>query len=229
MKKISVITLTAILLFTTSAVYAVKQQTYKDLKATNWAYESIQAMSDKDVMKGYPDSSFKPQSTVTYGEFIKMMVVAVTGEVLKVAEKPHHWAHNYYKEGLELSLFEESEIDITMLDQPIPRSDMALIISNGLEKTGIENYSKIEAMVKDVESTTKYSYQIIKSYAAGILSGYSDGTFKPQGTLTRAESSLVLYRYIDERKRTPIKINEKKTLNDVENNTENIDAKESVI
>ncbi len=204
MKKTIAITLTATLLFASAAVYAADQQQYKDLKTTNWAYESVKAMSDKDIIKGYPDGSFKPQSTVTYGEFIKMMVVAVTGEELTVAEKPHHWAYNYYQKALELNLFAEAEIDTTMLNHAIPRSDMALIISNGLGKTEVENYSEIEKIVKDVDSTTKYDYHIIKSYATGILSGYSDGSFKPKGTLTRAESALVIYRFTDESKRTPV-------------------------
>jgi len=221
MKKILSVTLAATLLFASAAVYAADQQTYNDLKTTNWAYESVKAMSDKDIIKGYPDGSFKPQSTVTYGEFIKMMVVAVTGEELTVAEKPHHWAYNYYQKALELNLFAEAEIDTTMLNNAIPRSDMALIISNGLGKTEVENYSDIEETVSDVDSTTKYDYHIIKSYATGILSGYSDGTFKPKGTLTRAESSVVLYRYTDESKRTPIKINEEKTVNGVEISIEN--------
>lgn len=221
MKKILSVTLAATLLFASAAVYAADQQTYKDLKTTSWAYESVKAMSDKDIIKGYPDGRFKPQSIVTYGEFIKMMVVAATGEELTVAEKPHHWAYNYYQKALELNLFKEAEIEKSMLNQPIPRSDMALIISNALGKTEVENYSEIERTVKDVDSKTKYDYHIIKSYATGILSGYSNGSFKPKGTLTRAESSVVLYRYTDESKRTPIKINEEKTVNGVEISIEN--------
>ncbi len=217
MKKTIAITLAGVMIFASAAVYAADQQTYNDLKTTNWAYESVKAMSDKDIIKGYPDGSFKPQSTVTYGEFIKMMVIAATGEELTVAEKPHHWAYNYYQKALELNLFAEAEIDTTMLNNAIPRSDMALIISNGLGKTDVENYSEIEKIVKDVDSTTKYDYHIIKSYATGILSGYTDHTFKPEGTLNRAESALVIYRFTDESKRTPVTAESfEKTKQDIE-------------
>ncbi len=227
MKKTVAITLAASLLFASAAVYASDQQTYNDLKTTNWAYESVKAMSDKDIIKGYPDGSFKPQNTVTYGEFIKMMVIAATGEELTVAEKPHHWAYNYYQKALELNLFAEAEIDTTMLNNAIPRSDMALIISNGLGKTDVENYSEIEKIVKDVDSTTKYDYHIIKSYATGILSGYTDHTFKPEGTLNRAESALVIYRFTDENKRTPVTAESlEKTKQDIEKEkTKKVDLK----
>ncbi len=227
MKKIFTITLAASLLFTSAAVYGADQQQYKDLKTTNWAYESVKAMSDKDIIKGYPDGSFKPQSTVTYGEFIKMIVIAATGEELTVAEKPHHWAYNYYQKALELDLFAEAEIDTTILNNAIPRSDMALIISNGLGKTEVENYSEIEAIVKDVDSTTKYDYHIIKSYATGILSGYTDHTFQAEGTLNRAESALVIYRFTDESKRTPVTAESlEKTKADIEKEkTKKVDLK----
>ncbi|WP_206457931.1 S-layer homology domain-containing protein [Anaerovorax sp. IOR16] len=205
MNKTIVITLAAIMIFASTATYAADQQ-YKDLKTTNWAYESVKAMSDKDIIKGYPDKSFRPQNTVTYGEFIKMMVVATKDKdyELTVAEKPHHWAYNYYQKALELKLFEEADIDKSMLNQPIPRNYMALIISNALGKTDIENYTEIEESVKDVDSKTKYDYHIIKSYATGILSGYTDRTFKPDGTLNRAESALVIYRFTEPEKRTPV-------------------------
>jgi len=81
---------------------------------------------------------------------------------------------------------------------------MALIISNGFGKLEIEKYSEVEKTVKDVNNKTKYDYHIIKSYATGILSGYTDQTFKPDGTLNRAESSLVIYRFIEPEKRRPV-------------------------
>ncbi|MEA4987919.1 MAG: S-layer homology domain-containing protein [Anaerovorax sp.] len=227
MKKTVSITLASIMIFASTAIYAADQQ-YIDLKTTNWAYESVKEMSDKDIIKGYPDKSFRPQNMVTYSEFIKMMVIATKDKdyELTVAEKPHHWAYNYYQKALELKLFEEADIDKSMLNQPIPRKYMALIISNGLGRIDIENYSEIEKTVKDVDSTTKYDYHIIKSYATGILSGYTDQTFKPEGTLNRAESALVIYRFIEPEKRTPVTVESlKKVKEELEKEKKRIELK----
>ncbi|MFV0516215.1 MAG: S-layer homology domain-containing protein, partial [Aminipila sp.] len=65
----------------------------------------------------------------------------------------------------------------------------------------IENYSKLENSLKDINSTVKNDYDIIKVYAKGIITGYQDGSFKPENTLTRAESATVIYRLVDEGKR----------------------------
>lgn len=187
---------------------------YSDVNSSHWASASISDMSSKKIIAGYQDGTFKPAQTLTYGEFIKMMVVASVGEELKLAEKPNHWAYNYYLKGIELGLYSSNDISKDLLDQQITRKYMALIVSNGLENKGavdynelgerIANHNEIEAKINDVDSTVKYNYHIIRAYAAGIISGYQDGTFKPDGTLTRAESTIVLQRFLDPEKRTAL-------------------------
>ena len=63
-------------------------------------------MSDKVIIKGYPDGSFRPDNTVTYGEFIKMALIAGTGRD-EGNSTPGHWASNYYNKALELNYFTE--------------------------------------------------------------------------------------------------------------------------
>ena len=102
---------------------------YSDISRSNWSYEAVNAMSEKGVIKGYPNGSFLPAGTVTYGEFIKMAVIAGAGQDVGNASKPDHWALNYYNRALELNYFTEHEIDKTQLNSKITRGDMALIIS----------------------------------------------------------------------------------------------------
>lgn len=192
---------------------------YNDLKNTNWAYEAVNTMSQKGIVKGYQDGSFKPGNVVTYGEFIKMALVASTGQdvgnssaVNTQTGAKQNWAKAYYDKALELKYFGSTDIKEQQLNNQIPRSDMALIISSILGETKIENYDELQSSLKDVNSTVKHDYDIIKSYASGIITGYEDSTFRPDKTLTRAESATVIYRLIDESKRVlPL---EKKEEND---------------
>ena len=39
----------------------------------------------------------------------------------------------------------------------------------------------------DVNETTDEGQAIVKMYEAGYIKGYEDGTFKPNGSITRAE------------------------------------------
>lgn len=196
-KTIAAAITAAMILGSAAMVYAAE---YTDVKPSNWAYAAVNAMSDKAIIKGYPDGSFKPDSTVTYGEFIKMALIAATGEDAGNAASGN-WALNYYNKALELKYFTAYDIDKSQLDQEITRAHMALIVSAILGDVKIDNYDEIQKGIKDISYQTKYEYDITKSYAAGILTGYTDSTFKPEKTLSRAEAATVIYRLVDESKR----------------------------
>lgn len=186
-----------IVLSSTAAVYGAE---YTDIKSNHWAYEAVKAVSDQAIIKGYPDKSFKPNHTVTYGEFIKMALIAGSGEDAGNAASGH-WAANYYYKALDLEYFSSWDIDKSQLGSPIPRGDMALIISSVLGDYDIDNYDEIQNGIQDVTYQTRHEYDIIKSYAAGVLTGYTDSTFRPDKTLSRAESAAVIHRLVDASKR----------------------------
>lgn len=173
---------------------------YADVKSNHWAYQAVYMMSDKGIVKGYPNGSFQPNNTVTYGEFIKMALIAGTGEDVGNAASGH-WASNYYNKALELNYFNSFDINKAQLGSKIPRGDMALIISSILGDVTIENYDAIQQDIKDVTYQTEHEYDITKAYATGILKGYTDNTFRPEDTLSRAESATVIHRLVDESKR----------------------------
>ncbi len=219
MKKTTACLLSIMLIM--SAAYTVYGMEYSDIKASNWAYEAVNTMSDKGIIKGYPDGNFKPQNTITYGEFIKMALMAATGKDVGNSASGN-WAANYYNSAIENEYFTRYDIGKTQLNSQIPRSDMALIISSILGDVKIENYDDIQADIEDINYMTKHEYDITKAYASGILTGYADGTFKPQNTLSRAESAAVIYRLVDESKRVLPEVggikNEPKPLNEVMTN-----------
>lgn len=196
MKKIIALVLT-VLLASSAAAYGAG---YTDVTQGNWAYDAINAMSDRMIINGYLDGSFKPDNTITYGEFIKMALIAATGEDAGNAAVGN-WASNYYDKALELGCFTEYDIEKSRLNDKITRAHMALIISAILGNIEIDNYDKIQEGITDITYQTKYEYDITKAYTSGILTGYTDKTFHPERTLSRAEASIVIYRLVDETKR----------------------------
>jgi len=196
-KIIALAILCMIIMAGAATVYGTE---YTDVKSNHWAYEAVEAMSDQSIIKGYPNGSFLPSNTITYGEFIKMALIAGTGEDAGNA-KSGHWASNYYDKALELNYFTVNDIPKALLGGPIPRGDMARIISSVLGDMEIKNYNELQQGIEDVTYQTEHEYDITKSYAAGILTGYTDNTFRPDKTLSRAESATVIHRLVDESKR----------------------------
>ncbi len=198
MKKLMVTIITAVMILGASATsYGTD---YSDVKSGNWSYEAVNAMSEKAIISGYPDGSFKPNNTVTTGEFIKMALIAATGKDVGNSTSGN-WALNYYNKALELKYFTQYDIAKENLNKQITRAHMALIISSILGDVKIDNYDEIQKGITDITYKTPYEYDITKSYASGILTGYTDETFKPDKTLSRAEAATVIYRLVDESKR----------------------------
>jgi hypothetical protein len=198
MKKIIVLILSVSMV--TASAFTAYAADFSDVKQGNWAYEAVSAMSAKAVLSGYPDGSFKPGNTVTYGEFIKMALIAATGED-EGNSTSGNWAENYYSKAKELDYYTEYDINENSLSRQITRAHMALIISSILGDVKIDQYDEIQKGITDITFKTAYEYDITKAYATGILTGYTDQTFKPEKTLSRAEAATVIYRLVDESKR----------------------------
>lgn len=152
-------------------------------------------MSKSGIIKGYEDGSFRPSRQVTYGEFIKMVYIAVTGTNLE-QPKNSHWAMNYYTDSIKAGLFNGNDIKTDQLDDVIPRNIMALLAANSL-KVSVSDMKDIISEISDVDEETEYCYEIAVSYKEGILNGYPDGTFKPYGGLSRAEAAKTVYGLIN--------------------------------
>lgn len=177
---------------------AAATKNFTDLPSSHWAYDSIQKMQEKGIVKGYPDGRFKPSDTVTYGEFIKMAVVALNGkDDITNASDATHWASGYYKAAMDKNLFNSKQISERQLSRDIPRADMALISANAIKAGAVDGYAELIESLPDVGKDTENEYQIVQAYGAGLITGYEGGTFCPDGVLTRAEASTVIYRIID--------------------------------
>ncbi len=203
------------------------ERKFSDVSIKNWAYESIASMSEKGIIAGYPDGSYKPEKTLTYGEFIKLIILATNHmpetddsvtmnkipdpgnamdnqgvlETDPVTGQKKHWAQNYYDKAVENSFFTPYDIHVAALSNSIDREHMGLIVSSLLKDISSEKYQFAQGKIKDASGIKKFPYEVSKAYISGVLTGYEDGTFKPGNTLTRAEAAAVIYRLIDPAKR----------------------------
>lgn len=202
--------LAACLLSAGAAAAGAAGAAYSDLGAGHWAYEAVSVMSESGIVNGYPDGSFRPSGLVTYGEFIKMAYTAATGDDpganAGAAEAGQSWARPYYDAALAARYFTIYDISSFDLGNAIPRGDAALILSYILDSAKGEDYdydddidsAALLKKISDITIKTDNMYCILKTYAAGLITGYPDGTFRPEGTLTRAEAATVIRRLIDE-------------------------------
>ncbi len=110
---------------------------FSDVRAYDWFCDSVMKLSNKDIIKGYPDGTFKPNKSITRAEFAVI-------------------ASKYIKNP--------KAADETFSDVPMNH------------------------WAKDA---------IAKVKAEGWISGYTDGTFKPDAPITRAEAVSIVNRMFD--------------------------------
>lgn len=196
-------TLVATMAAGTAATFAATP--FKDVKSSDWFYKSVTAISEKNVIKGYTDGTFRPNNTVTYGEFLAMTMQTTGEKIPSTRTDGEHWAIDFYRYGLSKGFYGETEISAKDLNKPISRAYMAVIISGMLGdeiKVNGEYYTLLQNTIRDIDYRHEQEYDITRVYGAGILSGFTDGTFRPDNTLTRAQASSVIWKLIDERQRT---------------------------
>lgn len=163
------------------------QTPFVDVKSDSWYYRYVGELYSKRVINGMTPTTFQPSGNVTYGQALKLLLLA-TGLQPSNVETGGHWAQKYkdmaVDEGLIPSDFAPN------LDAPISRQEIAAIAAPALGlKSGDENPF----------SDTSDS-DILALYEAGIVEGTteSDGRtyFYPQNSITRAEISTIIWRVL---------------------------------
>lgn len=152
MKKVIIsVIATATLLASTTAFAASK---FTDVPETYWASTAINDMTDKGVLKGYADGTFKPGNPVSKAEFAHMFhalkpSVTSGSAPATFADTKGHWASTDFKalfgEGnawLVADHFDDKGNIFLAPDKQLTRWDVAIllgILTPGIDATSDKN------------------------------------------------------------------------------------------
>ena len=156
----------------------------------HWANEEIRFLKEKGVVSGYPDGSFRPDQNITRAEFIKTINYLVgyseKGEVYFKDVKGDSWYYGEVGKAIKAKYINGYEDNTLRPDNPITRQEAAKIIAMAF---GIENDELITSVAfvdnNQISNWAWESVNILKN--KGYLSGYSDGSFRPNSPITRGE------------------------------------------
>ena len=188
------------------AVFAAAEEgPFPDVPESHWASSYIDDVRGIGILQGFPDGTFRPGKSVTYGEFLKMTVLSLgEGKAFGDFSAESHWALPYYEKGLSEGWFSEREIPQAYLDRAIPREHMALILCGTLDSSGIFSFGGPLKGITDIHAGNPYAFEISAAYSEGLLTGYPDGSFRPKGSLTRAEAAAVVWRLLEKMKASEV-------------------------
>lgn len=173
---------------------------FKDLQSSHWAYKNIMALTTNKVINGYTDGTFKPEGTITNGEFIKLVVMAGLPEWIDIDDAEsnmNHWAGKYVWIAERYGVIKTGSIGLNNIDNPITRIDMVRIISKAdLLMKGNELATSKKVTFNDVLSLNNDDLLLLKhAVSKSLITGYTDGSFKPYNNMSRAEAATMIYRF----------------------------------
>ncbi|MFD0717480.1 S-layer homology domain-containing protein [Paenibacillus sp. GCM10027626] len=184
---------------------------FKDEKELKWALEHIIRLASKGVFTGYADGTFKPQQKITRIETIvaavrlmglkeqaesaEEMATKLNFKDAEQLKRKYPWATGYIAVALEKDLFAETD-DVVQPDKSATRLFAATLLVKAL---GLEAEAKAknntELNFKDAKNIPAGSVGYVAvALEKGIITGYSDKTFRPNQPVTRAELAAILDR-----------------------------------
>lgn len=189
----------------------------------HWAQESIEALAAAGTVAGYGEGRFGPNADVTGEALIKMLVLSLTEELPNgkrqwrksfrwrvkderlsaqmglseysfIPEKGMPWAAPYLSAAKEIGITEDWSA--AGLREPFKRKDVALLAANVMSMAAPSRPAKTPSFSDMKAVDAKYRDAIARTAAFIILSGYPDGTFRPEERVTRAEAAIVITRLL---------------------------------
>ncbi|MED4552592.1 S-layer homology domain-containing protein [Lysinibacillus capsici] len=199
----------------------VTKSTFKDVPKSHWAYESIKQVAEKGLVAGYSDGTYKPSAQVTRAEFATFLSRVFNSKertpVKFTDVGASHWANDAIQEGLAVGFIQTSDFSNNRFEpnKPMTRGEMSRWLANGLAHANADYGKAIEKMANSsltlIPIPEFYGGGVNKkdlpyigvALGTGLLSGYEDFTFKPNGNTTRAEVATILIRFLDTMKKGP--------------------------
>ncbi len=179
-----------------------------DIKG-HWAEAGIMEMYARGVMIGYRDGSFRPKKQLTYLDGIVMLDKMLWGEppksdfetsgYLKDEFKIPEWAVGYIASALRHQIIYYSDLQKVAQAQPLTRQEIAVFIIRALELTGKTDAEKELRLpfndAKEIPDQLKGYVSLVNEL--GIMTGFPNGDFKGNRTVSRAEMAKILNNIAD--------------------------------
>lgn len=191
-----------------SPVYAINYSTGSGLLDiyNHWAKNNITRAVQLGITKGYENQTFQPNRNITRAEFCKFVVAALGHEPASDYQLNFTdsgsipaWSRGFVSTAVEKGLISGYSDGSFRANREITRQEMAAIIINAMNlnneaklkqnnKSGFKDAARIQTWARG---------SVIVAVEKQIIKGYSDNTFRPTNTATRAEAVTMIINMID--------------------------------
>ncbi len=173
---------------------------YTDSHLAPWSADAVVYLSDKSIVAGYEDGSFKPNNSITRAEFTKLVVEAFYGitayeYTTAFSDVPQNaWYAPYVNKAYDNGIVAGTSAGKFNPNDTITREDMAVILYNAAIKHGLIATASPNKLFADEALISAYAKDAVYTLKAlNIVSGVGTGEFEPKSNATRAAACQMLY------------------------------------
>ena len=214
MKNLGKVLLSAIALI----AFAIPAFAYPDVTPEHWAAKQIEILTEKGVIVGYPDGTFKPDDNVSRAEFASMAIKALGQEHTTIAQpvkfndiEPGFWAYDAIQKALYFDLIScPDEGEAFRPDETVTRAESITVAVNALTTEQISNIKAKEVLSKKYTDINEVPESfLIPAGKAEILNmlvtipSEDKAKIEADRPATRAEVSAILYEMMEQAKLNP--------------------------
>jgi len=151
-------------------------------------------LHDAGAISGYNDGTFRPYNLTTRGQFVKIVVLAFhmplyEGDEQHFTDVPLDHPFYIYIETANLHGVVSGYADGTF--RPYNNVTRGQVAKVAVEAAGYDDLSTSTPTFTDVPTDHTFYGYIETAYAHGMLTGYADGTFRPNADATRGQLSKI--------------------------------------
>jgi len=162
----------------------------------NWAKDAILSLVQQGIVEGYGDYTFRPNAPLMRSEAVTMIVRAFNLEQQRnVTYKDvpiRHWAYQSILRASTAGIVQGYPDGTFRPDNYVTRVEMAQMLGNAMKLSPLNENPGF----KDISADYWAAGMLAALKRNRILTGYPDGTFRPNETATRAEFANLLYKAI---------------------------------
>lgn len=155
---------------------------FTDVLPGAWYYDYVTALAGAGVMAGVGNHQFRPEGTLTWGQAMKLLLLAAGYEELSPVNS--HWASGYMDKAAADGLIDSAADP----DVVLSRLEFCRVAAKALG---------LSATLTASPFTDTEDSGVLALYERGIINGVGNGHFAPDATLTRAEISKIIWCIMD--------------------------------
>ncbi|MBE7011212.1 MAG: S-layer homology domain-containing protein [Ruminococcaceae bacterium] len=172
---------------------------FNDMDGYEWAKEQINALAKMEVITGKADGIFAPYDNVTRHDFVIMIVRGLdmdTGELI-VEDFSDVDDSSYYAPFIKIAASTGTISGMGDgrfgVGEYITRQDVAVIIDRALKLSN----GNVQTFTDDIKIADYAKDSVYRCRQYGVISGYDDGSFRPNNFVTRAEAAVMIFNALE--------------------------------